>query len=37
MSVLIGEKEFFKGIPKIQYEGLKSDNPYAYRLSLIHI
>jgi xylose isomerase len=31
MSVLMGEKEFFKGIPKIQYEGLESDNPLAYR------
>ena len=31
MSVLIGEKEFFKGIGKIQFEGLQSDNPLAYR------
>jgi len=31
MSVLIGEKEFFKGISKIQFEGIKSDNPLAYR------
>lgn len=31
MSVLIGEKEFFKGIGKIQYEGLQTDNPLAYR------
>lgn len=28
---LIGEKEFFKGIGKIQYEGPESDNPLAYR------
>lgn len=26
MSILIGEKEYFKGIGKIQYEGLESDN-----------
>jgi len=31
MSVLIGEKEFFKGIPPIDYEGLETDNPFAYR------
>ena len=31
MSVLLGEKEFFKGISKINYEGLSSDNPLAYR------
>ncbi|SEK79067.1 xylose isomerase [Parapedobacter koreensis] len=30
-NVLIGEKEYFKGIGKIQYEGLESDNPLAYR------
>lgn len=31
MSILIGEKEYFKGISKIQFEGLNSDNPLAYR------
>ena len=31
MSVLIGEKEFFKGIGQIKYEGLDSDNPLSYR------
>ena len=31
MSVLLGEKEFFKGIPQIKFEGLNSDNPLAYR------
>ena len=31
MSVLIGKREFFKGISKIQYEGVKTDNPLAYR------
>ena len=28
---LIGEKEFFKGIGQIKYEGPESDNPLAYR------
>jgi len=31
MSVLIGDKEFFKGIGQIKYEGLASDNPLAFR------
>ena len=31
MSLLLGEQEFFKGIPKIQYEGQESDNPLAFR------
>jgi len=31
MSVLTGRKEFFKGIGKISYEGLQSDNALAYR------
>jgi len=31
MDVLTGNTEFFKGIGKIQYEGLESDNPLAYR------
>lgn len=31
MSVLIGEKEFFKGIGQIKYEGPESDNPLAFR------
>ena len=31
MSVLVGNKEFFKGIGKITYEGLTSTNPLAYR------
>jgi len=30
MSVLLGEKEFFKGIPQIKYEGPASDNPLAF-------
>ncbi|MBG9378059.1 xylose isomerase [Panacibacter sp. DH6] len=31
MSVLTGDKEFFKGIGQIKYEGPESDNPLAYR------
>ncbi len=30
MSVLLGEKEFFKGIPQIKFEGPASDNPLAF-------
>jgi len=28
---LIGDKEFFKGIPEIKYEGKESDNPLAFK------
>jgi xylose isomerase len=31
MSVITGDKEFFKGIGQIKYEGPQSDNPLAYR------
>ncbi len=31
MSVLIGEKEFFKGVGQIQYEGTETNNPLAFR------
>ena len=31
MSVISGDKEFFKGIGQIKFEGLASDNPFAYR------
>ena len=31
MSVITGKKEFFKKIPQIKYEGLKSDNPLSFR------
>ncbi|RYE19604.1 MAG: xylose isomerase [Sphingobacteriales bacterium] len=31
MGVVTGNKEFFKGIDQIKYEGLGSDNPLAYR------
>ncbi len=30
-SIILGEKEFFKGIGQIKYEGPQSDNPLAYR------
>lgn len=31
MSVLIGEREYFKGVGKIAYEGPETDNPLAFR------
>jgi xylose isomerase len=31
MSIVTGNKEYFKGIGKIKYEGVGSDNPLAYR------
>lgn len=31
MSITIGEKEYFKGIGRIDYEGPQTDNPLAYR------
>ncbi len=31
MSVLIGEKEYFKGIDKVEYEGKESKNPLAFK------
>jgi xylose isomerase len=31
MKVVIGSQEFFKGIGKIEYEGLSSHNPLAFR------
>ena len=34
MSVIIGNKEFFKGIGQVKYEGVGSDNPLAYRWAL---
>ena len=30
MSVLVGEKEYFKGINQIKFEGVQSDNPLAF-------
>jgi xylose isomerase len=31
MSITTGEKEYFKGIGQIKFEGLESDNPLAFR------
>jgi xylose isomerase len=31
MAITLGDKEFFKGIPQIKYEGRESDNPLAFR------
>jgi xylose isomerase len=31
MAIVKGDKEFFKGIGAIKYEGLESDNPLAFR------
>lgn len=31
MSVVLGNKEYFKGISQIKFEGPESDNPLAYR------
>ena len=31
MAITIGQKEYFKGIGQIKFEGVNSDNPLAYR------
>lgn len=31
MQVTLGDKEYFKGIPQVKYEGPESDNPLAFR------
>lgn len=31
MNIVTGETEFFKGIGQVKYEGVKSDNPLAFR------
>ncbi len=31
MSILLGEREYFKGIGQIKYEGPQTDNPFAFR------
>jgi xylose isomerase len=31
MSITLGEKEYFKGVGKIKFEGLESHNPLAFR------
>ena len=30
-NVLLGDKEYFKNVPKIEFEGPESDNPYAFK------
>lgn len=30
-TVTLGDKEYFKGIPKIKYEGKKSNNPFSFK------
>ncbi len=31
MQVIIGDKEYFRGISQVKYEGLESDNPLCFR------
>ena len=31
MKIITGDKEFFKGIGQIKYEGVESDNPLAFK------
>ena len=31
MTIVSGDKEYFKGVPKIQFEGPGSDNPFAFK------
>ncbi|WP_111642560.1 xylose isomerase [Marinimicrobium alkaliphilum] len=31
MSITLGDKEYFPGVDKIQYEGPESDNPFAFK------
>lgn len=31
MAITLGQKEYFKGVPEIKYEGRESDNPLAFR------
>jgi xylose isomerase len=31
MQIITGQEEFFKGIPKIKYEGIETENPLAFR------
>ncbi len=30
-NILIGDKEYFKGIPQVKFEGATSDNPWAFK------
>ena len=29
--IVTGDKEFYKGVGKVNYEGKESDNPFAYK------
>ena len=31
MTTIVETKKYFKGIGKIKFEGIESDNPFAYR------
>ncbi|RYY56960.1 MAG: xylose isomerase [Chitinophagaceae bacterium] len=31
MAIILGQKEYFKGVSQIQFEGVDTDNPLAYR------
>ncbi len=31
MEIILGEKEYFKGLGQVKYEGPESDNPFAFR------
>lgn len=31
MSVVLGDKEYFPGVGKIEFEGPDSDNPFAFK------
>lgn len=31
MGIILGQKEYFKGIGQIKFEGAESDNPFAFR------
>jgi xylose isomerase len=31
MKVITGDREYFKGIPKVKFEGKESDNPFAFK------
>lgn len=32
MKIVTGDKDFFKGIQQVKFEGVESDNPFAFRL-----
>ncbi len=31
MEIILGDKEYFKGLGQVKYEGPESDNPFAFR------